>query len=231
MSPLPLEWKYGTAVSPLPLEWKPEPSGRWRSHCGAGRGRHVRRSQKTPTAACVERGGHAVAAGASTCTQGVTPSTVLARAVNSAARNRNVRRPERTVRSQGGLSHVQSVEAQGSHSRHSREQPGRCPGRRRGRHAGAAGRRSCASCSRRRTPTTTAWGRSTTSSWTQRWRRRPGYKDARDDFSEQLADLSQSALSRYGAVAAEFSEPVARRFGVTCLYLLLRATRRRRAWT
>ncbi|KFE66527.1 hypothetical protein [Hyalangium minutum] len=48
-----------------------------------------------------------------------------------------------------------------------------------------------------------------------------GYKDARDYFSQQFADLSQSVLSMYGAVAAEFSEPVARRFGVTCLYLLL----------
>jgi len=48
-----------------------------------------------------------------------------------------------------------------------------------------------------------------------------GYKDARDYFSQHLADLSQSALSMYGAVAADFTEPVARRFGVSCLYLLL----------
>jgi hypothetical protein len=48
-----------------------------------------------------------------------------------------------------------------------------------------------------------------------------GYKDAKDYFSKQLADLSQSALSMYGAVAKAFSEPVARRYGVTCLYLLL----------
>jgi hypothetical protein len=48
-----------------------------------------------------------------------------------------------------------------------------------------------------------------------------GYKDAKDYFSQHLADLSQSALSMYGAVAADFSEPVARRFGITCLYLLL----------
>jgi hypothetical protein len=48
-----------------------------------------------------------------------------------------------------------------------------------------------------------------------------GYKDARDYLSKHLADLSQSALSMYGAVAEEFSEPVARRFGVTCLSLLL----------
>jgi hypothetical protein len=48
-----------------------------------------------------------------------------------------------------------------------------------------------------------------------------GYKDAKEYFSKKLADLSQSALSRYGAVARVFSEPVARRFGVTCLHLLL----------
>ena len=48
-----------------------------------------------------------------------------------------------------------------------------------------------------------------------------GYKDAKDYFSKHLADLSQSALSMYGAVAKAFSEPVAHRYGVTCLYLLL----------
>jgi hypothetical protein len=48
-----------------------------------------------------------------------------------------------------------------------------------------------------------------------------GYKDAREYFSKHLADLSQPTLSTYGAVAAAFSEPVARRFGVTCLSLLL----------
>ncbi len=48
-----------------------------------------------------------------------------------------------------------------------------------------------------------------------------GYKDAKDYFSKHLADLSQTALTLYGAVAKSFSEPVARRFGVTCLYLLL----------
>ncbi|MFL5346191.1 MAG: hypothetical protein ACJ8AT_15485 [Hyalangium sp.] len=48
-----------------------------------------------------------------------------------------------------------------------------------------------------------------------------GFKDARDYLSQHLADLSQSALSMYGAVADAFSEPVTRRFGVTCLYLLL----------
>jgi hypothetical protein len=48
-----------------------------------------------------------------------------------------------------------------------------------------------------------------------------GYKDAKDYFSKHLADLSQTALALYGAVANDFSEPVARRFGVTCLYLLI----------
>ncbi len=48
-----------------------------------------------------------------------------------------------------------------------------------------------------------------------------GYKDARDYFTQRLADLSQSALSMYGSVAEAFSEPVARRFGISCLYLLL----------
>jgi hypothetical protein len=47
------------------------------------------------------------------------------------------------------------------------------------------------------------------------------YKDAKAWFSEHLVDLSQSALTMYGAVADGFSEQVARRFGVTCLYLLL----------
>jgi hypothetical protein len=48
-----------------------------------------------------------------------------------------------------------------------------------------------------------------------------GFKDAREYFSQHLADMSQSSLSMYGTVADAFSEPVARRFGVTCLYLLL----------
>ena len=48
-----------------------------------------------------------------------------------------------------------------------------------------------------------------------------GYKDAQAYFSKHLADLSLSALKMYGAVAENFSEPVARRFGVTCLNLLL----------
>ncbi|HEX8702555.1 MAG TPA: hypothetical protein VF815_27225 [Myxococcaceae bacterium] len=48
-----------------------------------------------------------------------------------------------------------------------------------------------------------------------------GFKDAKDFFSQQFADLSQSTLSTYGAVADAFTAAVARRFGVTCLYLLL----------
>ncbi len=48
-----------------------------------------------------------------------------------------------------------------------------------------------------------------------------GYKDAKDFFRQRLADLSQPALTMYGAVAKAFSEPVARRYGITCLSLLL----------
>jgi hypothetical protein len=48
-----------------------------------------------------------------------------------------------------------------------------------------------------------------------------GYKDAREYFSKTLADLSQSALTMYGTEATYFSEAVATRFGITCLYLLL----------
>jgi hypothetical protein len=48
-----------------------------------------------------------------------------------------------------------------------------------------------------------------------------GFKDAKAYVSKHLADLSQSALSMYGAVADAFSETVSRRFGITCLYLLL----------
>jgi hypothetical protein len=51
--------------------------------------------------------------------------------------------------------------------------------------------------------------------------KKAGFSDARAYFSQHLADLSQSSLTMYGAVAAEFSEPVTRRFGVTCLSLLL----------
>ena len=47
------------------------------------------------------------------------------------------------------------------------------------------------------------------------------YKDAKDYFTKHLADLSQSSLTMYGAVAKAFSEQVTRRFGITCLYLLL----------
>jgi len=48
-----------------------------------------------------------------------------------------------------------------------------------------------------------------------------GFKDAPTYFSQKLVDLSSSSLRRYGAVAKNFSEEVAVRFGVTCLYLLL----------
>ena len=49
-----------------------------------------------------------------------------------------------------------------------------------------------------------------------------GYKDAQEWFSKHLVDLSQTALTMYGAVAEAFNEDVGRRFGVTCLFLLLR---------
>ncbi len=48
-----------------------------------------------------------------------------------------------------------------------------------------------------------------------------GFKDAQDYFRQNLRDLAQSTLSMYGAVAHAFSEEIARRFGITCLYLLL----------
>jgi len=48
-----------------------------------------------------------------------------------------------------------------------------------------------------------------------------GYKDAKEYLSKHLADLPQSSLSMYGAVARVFSEPITRRFGVTCLHVLL----------
>ena len=48
-----------------------------------------------------------------------------------------------------------------------------------------------------------------------------GYKDARDYFNQNLKDLSQAALTMYGTVAHQFTEEIARRFGVTCLSLLL----------
>jgi hypothetical protein len=47
-----------------------------------------------------------------------------------------------------------------------------------------------------------------------------GYKDAPTYFREKLADLSPATLNTYGAVVKAFSEQVAVRFGVTCLYLL-----------
>jgi hypothetical protein len=48
-----------------------------------------------------------------------------------------------------------------------------------------------------------------------------GYKDVREYCGKHLADLSHAALKVYGAVAESFSEPVAQRFGVSCLSLLL----------
>ncbi|KFE67279.1 hypothetical protein [Hyalangium minutum] len=48
-----------------------------------------------------------------------------------------------------------------------------------------------------------------------------GYKDSTEYFRKELADLSVASLKMYGAVAESFSEPVARRFGVTCLSVLL----------
>jgi len=48
-----------------------------------------------------------------------------------------------------------------------------------------------------------------------------GYKDAKAWFSQHLVDLSYSALKMYGSVADAFTEEASRRFGVTCLYLLL----------
>jgi hypothetical protein len=47
-----------------------------------------------------------------------------------------------------------------------------------------------------------------------------GFKDAPTYFRQHLADLSTATLSTYKAVAKAFSEQVAARFGVTCLYLL-----------
>jgi hypothetical protein len=47
-----------------------------------------------------------------------------------------------------------------------------------------------------------------------------GYKDAPTYFRQHLADLSPATLNTYRAVVKAFSEPVAVRFGVTCLYLL-----------
>jgi hypothetical protein len=48
-----------------------------------------------------------------------------------------------------------------------------------------------------------------------------GYKDAKEYFSKHLANVPQSSLSMYGAVAHVFSEPVARRYGITSLHVLL----------
>ncbi|HLL06682.1 MAG TPA: hypothetical protein VK539_39280 [Myxococcaceae bacterium] len=48
-----------------------------------------------------------------------------------------------------------------------------------------------------------------------------GYKNAQEWFSKHLVDLSQASLTMYGAVAEAFSEDVGRRFGMSCLSLLL----------
>jgi len=47
-----------------------------------------------------------------------------------------------------------------------------------------------------------------------------GFKDAPTYFRQHMADLSTASLNTYRAVAKAFSEQVAVRFGVTCLYLL-----------
>ncbi|HLL03308.1 MAG TPA: hypothetical protein VK539_22185 [Myxococcaceae bacterium] len=47
-----------------------------------------------------------------------------------------------------------------------------------------------------------------------------GYKDAPTYFRQHLADVSTASLTTYRAVVKTFSEQVAVRFGVTCLYLL-----------
>ncbi|HEX8702117.1 MAG TPA: hypothetical protein VF815_25020 [Myxococcaceae bacterium] len=47
-----------------------------------------------------------------------------------------------------------------------------------------------------------------------------GFNDAPTYFRRHLADLSTATLSTYKAVAKAFSEQVAVRFGMTCLYLL-----------
>jgi hypothetical protein len=48
-----------------------------------------------------------------------------------------------------------------------------------------------------------------------------GYKNAQEWFSKHLVDLSQASLTVYGKVAEAFSEDVSRRFGISCLSLLL----------
>ncbi len=48
-----------------------------------------------------------------------------------------------------------------------------------------------------------------------------GYKNAPDYFSKNLVDMSRAALVMYGTVASHFSEITSRRFGITCLSLLL----------
>lgn len=48
-----------------------------------------------------------------------------------------------------------------------------------------------------------------------------GYKNAMDWVGKNLCDLSQSSLTMYGLVAESFPEEICKRFGVTCLYLVL----------
>ncbi len=48
-----------------------------------------------------------------------------------------------------------------------------------------------------------------------------GYKNASEWFSKHLVDLSQASLTLHGKVAEAFSEAFSRRFGTSCLSLLL----------
>jgi hypothetical protein len=48
-----------------------------------------------------------------------------------------------------------------------------------------------------------------------------GFKNSQAYFRQNLRDMAQSTLTLYGAVARAFSEEIARRFGISCLYLLL----------
>ena len=48
-----------------------------------------------------------------------------------------------------------------------------------------------------------------------------GYKHPPDYFSKHLVDMSRATLVVYGTVASHFSESTSRRFGITCLSLLL----------
>jgi hypothetical protein len=48
-----------------------------------------------------------------------------------------------------------------------------------------------------------------------------GYKNAPDWFIKNLCDLSPATLVTYGVVAESFTEEICKRFGVTCLSLVL----------